>query len=250
MRIEKKKLLLLLSTWFVLSVSYAKTLIIETTTDSPPFVSLADNKNHFYGFDIDIMLRICQMIQENCEFKPVLISKLGDKIVQGKADLAISAIIIPSVPLNNLIFSLPYLPSNGQVMVRADSNIKDFKDLLHKKIGVRHGTLFFGGSLFKDHILSVYGDKIDIIEYSTIDDLLYALSNEDVDAIFSNEKNIQFWYMNNKELYRLVGSKIPIGDGYGIMAKIGNEDLMTRINQALMKMEADGSYLQIYKRYF
>jgi len=51
-------------------------------------------------------------------------------------------------------------------------------------------------------------------------------------------------------LIRLVGSRIPIGDGYAVIANKGSEALIAQINQALLSMEEDGTYPQIYSNYF
>ena len=41
-----------------------------------------------------------------------------------------------------------------------------------------------------------------------------------------------------------------MGEGYAIMAHKNNSDLIKKINQALLDMEQDGTYLRIYNRYF
>ena len=241
--------LLAIALWFASSLTYADTLIIGTSADSPPFASLADGKNHFYGFEIDIMLEVCTRIQATCEFKPTLVSKLSDSILKGKINLAVAAIILPSSPLKGLIFSLPYYTSNGQFITLAQSSINNLEDLRNKKIGVRQGTLY-KGNLFKDLILAMFDNQLNVIEYPNTSDLMLALTNGDVDADFSNEQTMKYWYTNNTNLFRLVGNKIPIGNGYAIMAKEGEEALIKNINHALINMESDGSYLKIYKRYF
>ncbi len=42
---------------------HAKTLLIGTTAQNPPFSSIADQKENFYGFDIDIMGEVCRRIK-------------------------------------------------------------------------------------------------------------------------------------------------------------------------------------------
>lgn len=81
-------------------------------------------------------------------------------------------------------------------------------------------------------------------------DLLYALKNQEVDAIITSNSQAIYWNDNETGTYRLVGSEFPVGLGYGIMTTLGNTTLMVRINQALISLEQDGTYLNIYKDSF
>ncbi|MFA1369849.1 transporter substrate-binding domain-containing protein, partial [Legionella pneumophila] len=41
-----------------------------------------------------------------------------------------------------------------------------------------------------------------------------------------------------------------IGNGYGILALKNNAPLIMKINKALLQIEKDGTYLEIYNTYF
>lgn len=243
------KFLLLIAFWLALPLTHAQNLIIGTSSDNPPFSSLADKQNNFYGFEIDIMLKICKIIAAQCEFKPVLVSQLDDKVIAGTLDLAIASIIIPTTNVDGLIFSLPYLPSKAQFIVKIDSSINRLNELKNKKVGVRRGTLF-GGTFFEQIILDMFNSELTVIEYPTMGDLMLALEQQDVDAAFSNEAAVKYWFINNKDMFKLVSDPMTIGKGYGIMAKTGQEALIEQINKAITSMMADGSYMTIYSRYF
>ena len=227
----------------------AQALVIGTTANYPPLASLADQQNHFFGFEVDIMQAVCQRIKAPCEFKAVLASTIPDELISRKIDLAIAAIIIPSTPISGYIFSVPYLASNTQFIVEKDSKINTPDDIKNKRIGVRRGSLH-GGNYFKDFVLKLYGNQVRIAEFPTMNDLMAALNNKDIDAAFVNAVAADYWFANGKNQYKLIGSRIPLGNGYGVMANIGQERLISAINQALRAMLADGSYLAIYSRYF
>ncbi|BCA93834.1 hypothetical protein TUM19329_01950 [Legionella antarctica] len=55
---------------------------------------------------------------------------------------------------------------------------------------------------------------------------------------------------NAIQQFKLVGQKILMGEGYGIMALKSNALLIQQINKSLLDMEADGTYLKIYNQYF
>ncbi len=115
-------------------------------------------------------------------------------------------------------------------------------------MGVRLGTLFHG-TMFRDYVQKMYNSQVDTILYLTMNDLLNALINDEIDVAFSNTEPIKYWYMNNNNIFKLVGRRFPIGNGYAVMGKTGQEPLMAQINQALLKIEEDGTYEKIYSNY-
>ena len=236
--------------WLVSSTMYAQpfSILIGVSTDNPPFSIQSDGKNHFYGFEIDLMNEICNRIKVKCEYKPVIVSEITSELSSGHIDLAIAAIIRPPTPLNGFIFSVPYLPSGAKFMALKESEINTPNDIINKTVGVRRGTLG-AGHLFEDLILKKYNNTIKISEYITTEDIFMALTNKEVDIIFTNEAVVKYWYYNNMELYKIIGATIPVGDGYVIMATTRYEALVEKINQALFKIFSDGTYQRIYNTY-
>jgi ABC-type amino acid transport substrate-binding protein len=192
---------------------------------------------------------ICRRIEAKCEFKPVVVSTIVDEMRFGHINFAIAAITLPSRPINEFVFSLPYLQSGGQFLSLKGSKIKYPKDIKGKRVGVRKSTLE-GGSIFKELILRIYDYQVKVVEYPTMHDLVMALSKKEVDVIFSNALPIVYWYNQNKRIYNLVGSEIPMGNGYSIMADKKHGLQMMQMNHALLEMMADGTYLKIYSHYF
>lgn len=234
---------------FISSSFAAQRLIIGTTSQYPPLASQSDQKNHFFGFEIDIMNAICDRLQVQCEYKPLVVSTIAPQLIAGHIDMAIAAISIPSIPIEGFIFSLPYLQSSAQFMTLKQSAINEPRDIRNKRVGVRRGPIE-RGRLFENFILRMYNNELTVVEYLTMSDLLTALSNKDVDLIFANAVAVNYWYVNNENFYKLIGTKIPIGNGYGIISTTKYSTLMPLINEALRAMMGDGTYLRIYMDYF
>lgn len=227
----------------------AHALVIGTTANYPPLASLADQNHNFFGFEVDIMQAVCQRIKVSCQFKAVIVSTIPEQLLSRKIDLAIAAIIIPPAPVSGYIFSVPYLTSNTQFITEKESSIDTPDEIKNKRVGVRKGVLY-GGSYLKNFILKLYNNQVRVSEYPTMNDLMAALNNNLIDVAFVNAVAADYWFINGSNMYKLVGSRIPFGNGYGIMANAGQEQLIEAINQTLRTMLADGSYLTIYSRYF
>ncbi len=238
------KLIASLILLLLLPLSFAKPLLIGTTPQNPPFSSIADTKENFYGFDIDMMGAICQRLKLHCKFTPILFKNLATELATGKIDIAIAAIIIGSFRENNFLYSLPYLESNAQFLTKKQSAITTPQDIVNKRVGVRIGTPF------KDLAFTLYHDHITLLEFDRVEDLLNSLNSNSIDVMLTNAAAARYWFSNNSGVYKLIGIQIPTGQGYGIVANAGQDKLIQQINQALLEMEADGTYLQIYTRYF
>ena len=227
----------------------SQALLVGTTANYPPMASLIDQKNHFTGFEVEIMQAICDRIKMPCEFRPVVVASIPEQLLSRKIDVAIAAIIIQSKPIPGYIFSLPYLASNTQFITNKQSSIDNPADIKNKRVGVRRGSLY-GGDYFKNHVLKLYNNQVQVTEYATMNDLMEALGNRLIDVAFVNAVAADYWYMNNQNQYKLIGSRMPLDNGYGIMANEGQEQLIDVINHALQYMLADGRYEAIYSRYF
>lgn len=235
---------LMLIILFLFPLIQSQAITIGVMPNYPPFSSLTDKKNHFSGFEIDLMEGICQRIKLPCKFTSVIMKQIQSDLMAQKIDLAIATYIIADKPPAGFIYSLPYLASNAEFIVNKESRIHAVADIQNKTVGVRHGTLF------DDLLHKFYGDKVTIEKYFTVDELIAALNNKDIDAALTDAIAADYWMINADGAYRIIGNKIPIGNGYGILANVGQEALMSKINQALQTMMIDGSYVKIYSTYF
>ncbi|MCE3045502.1 transporter substrate-binding domain-containing protein [Legionella sp. 16cNR16C] len=224
------------------SVLHAETLTVGTLPYAPPFEMAADKSNHFFGFDIDIMEEVCRRIQADCQFIPMTFEQLMVKTYSGEINLSIAAITITDDRKESYLFSLPYLPSSGQLLTSTKSPINAFNDLAGKKVGSEKGTIF------KEMLLEKFNSNIQIIEYSTQPEIFQALSNNEIDALILDEGSSKYWSANGD--FKLIGPEMKIGIGYGIMANKSEQALVDRINKALLSMENDGTYVKIYSQYF
>ncbi|KTD75235.1 MULTISPECIES: transporter substrate-binding domain-containing protein [Legionella] len=220
----------------------AQSLTIGIVAYDPPFSMNAD-KNHFFGFDIELMSELCKQISVQCHFEPMLFDALFTDINEGKIDLAIAAITITNERQQKFLFSLPYLASEARFVTTKNSLIKTLKKLNNKTIGI------IKGSLFKQLITQKFKTNL-IKEYPSTNQLITALNQQEVDALLMDDFSADYWIANNNTLFKGIGRPFSVGIGYGIMAKINSIVLMNQINQALKHLEKNGVYLSLYQKYF
>lgn len=224
--------------------AYAAPLQIGVVAFAPPFSSAIGSNNQYYGFCIDLINEICTRLQETCQYK---LTDLGQKqlndLRQGIID--VTFLTSPVRPTNgtDYIYSLPYIPSRGQIVVLENSKINSLDELAGKQIGV------FQASALKNTVVSKYTSLNNIHEYTSMPEMLDALNSHQVDALLINASFARYLTNNIKRL-KLIGHPMELGMGYGMIALKKNADLINRINKALLQIEADGTYETIYNKYF
>ncbi len=222
---------------------YAEQITIGTSAYDPPFEMAADTKGNFFGFEIDIMNQICKRIQVTCQYKPFTFVNLLRATQAGEVDLAISGISITKQRQAFYLFSVPYLASKAQLLSQSTAAFNGRNNNDRLRIGVEAGTLF-------KRLAETKFSRYKLIEYKTQNEMLEAIVNDDIDLIILDAVSAKYWVVNNEGLFKLVGDAMPLGIGYGIMANASKAALIDRVNQAIVSMQNDGTYLAIYKQYF
>lgn len=221
-------------------------LTIGTLAYNPPFevVTTTANGEEFFGFEVQLMKEICQRINEPCSFKNIPFHQLPRQINAGKIDLGIGAIIITPERRQQFLFSLPYKESHLQYITLAKADFDSIEALRGKILGL------YADSPSRPLALKQFNNAIQLKFFHDSMDMLYALNKQQVNAIITNSSQALYWMANNTNVYKLLGKAFPVGEGYGIMAKLGRNDLITKINNALLSMEQDGTYLKIFESSF
>lgn len=224
------------------AVAYPRTLNIGTLSHDPPF-SFEEISGTLSGFDIDLMHEICRRIQTQCNFKTLNFHNIFSALNSGEIDLAIAAIIITPERRKQFLFSLPYKFNNLQYLTLAKSSIQKQTELTGKNVGV------YVGSPEIATIIKQFNGNITLKPYNHVIELVNALENKQVDAIVIEHSRAIYWLANTNNFKKL-GHTFRAGEGYGIAAKLGSNNLVDKINKALIEIEKDGTYLQIYQEYF
>ena len=223
---------------------FGQTVTIGILPFNPPFEMEADKKGHYFGFDVDLMNAICTRGQMECQFISGTLPELFNLLSKGKIDLAMGAISITPQRQQTYLFSLPYLASYGHFITKQNSKIQSISDLIGKRVGVLKGSLY--QQLAKD----ILNNQVNVIEFDASSGIIEGLINGKIDAALMDEGSAWYWKAANDQIIKLLGDHYKVGIGYGIISTMDNKKLIAQINQVLLKIESNGTYLKIYNRYF
>ncbi len=221
------------------------TIKVGTVMFYPPFVISTQN-----GFDIDLMQLLCKRMNQQCQFVSMDFYQLFPALDNGEIDIALGGITaFPSNRIKGYIFSLPYLLSKAEFMVKSDGKIKSLMDLEGKKVGVMKERNEGGGMFYtflKDH----YQDDFQIAIYNDMEDLISALSSGEIQAAFTHESTVSYWKQNGAGRFKALDKAQIIGNGISIMSVPSHQPLINQLNTAIKQLEETKDYMTLYNRYF
>jgi ABC-type amino acid transport substrate-binding protein len=90
----------------------------------------------------------------------------------------------------------------------------------------------------------------DVVEYETTPEAMRALANGDVDAVIADDAPSKAILLNNPELKLAVTVEALTVEYYGISVRLECTDLIAAINKALAEVIKEGTYAEIYRKYF
>ncbi|WP_430037104.1 transporter substrate-binding domain-containing protein [Neorhizobium sp. BT27B] len=216
----------------------------------PPF-NYRDSNNVLQGFDIDIANAICTAAQLKCEFVVQDWDGMIPNLLAGKYDTIISSMSMSAERKERVRFTARYYDSPSVFVVQKASPLKRMQadELLGKKLGVTFST---AQASFADDRYS----NIERVVYPSSPDLYKALEAEEVDVILEDKLAIYDWLTNTKAgsccEFRGDDVKDPkyFGEGAGIAVRPDDAALLQRLDQALAKIQDDGTYDGINAKYF
>ncbi len=213
----------------------------------PPFSIQVGKNNLFSGFEAQLIADICKRLHANCTYIPMQFHDFFPQLIAQNIDLALGQISITKERSRQFSFSIPYMISSGQLIIKNNSPITRAEELRGKKVGV------FKASLYKEYLWKKFDKDIVILEYDSSPSALQALITDEVDAVLLSTIAEKYWVINNKldmSDFHFIGNPIFLGNGSGIMAHLDSYELIHKINQIIIEMETDGTYLQLYNLYF
>ncbi len=218
-----------------------KTLTFATEPAFPPFEFQAQGGG-LQGFDIDLTNAIATAAGFKVKFQSLPFDGIIPGLRAKTVDAAISAITITSERAKTISFSQPYFKAGLAIAVRTDNpSITGFDSLKNKTIAVQIGTT--GAAKAKN----ILGAKIRTFDSAPIS--LQALANGNVDAVI-NDAPVTLYAIKSGNLQGLkVVGQLLTEEFYGIATAKGSPNLQA-INQGLATILKNGTYAQIYQKWF
>ena len=218
---------------------------VGTDAAYAPFES-QDSQGNIVGFDMEVLSAVAKNAGFEVKFVNTPWEGIFNSLAQGDRDIVISAVTITEERKQTLDFSDPYFDAAQLIAVRSDSKVQKFADLKTMVVGVQTGTT-------GDEVVSKLQGKAStsIKRFESTPLALKELESGGVDAVVADNGVVIHHVANNPQAnFKTISDSEFAPEQYGIAVKKGNAELLAKINQGLAGIKADGTYDQIYAKYF
>lgn len=224
----------------------AETPTVNVVTDPSfvPFEMMDPETGEMIGFDMDIINEVADRAGFNVNLTTMEFAGIIPAVQTGSQEIAIAGVTITEERAKIVDFSDPYYDSGLQIIVRADNDdVETIDDLAGLKIATRIGSTSY------DFLQEQLGDNADITPYPGNSDMYMALLGRNVDAAFYDAPNVAYFAQTRGEGRTKVVGPLYEGQQYGIVFHKGSQ-WVEPANEALAAMREDGTYDEIYEKWF
>ncbi len=217
----------------------AGTLTIGSDIPYPPFEQ--GKPPDYSGFDVDLVDAIAKKLGLTPHWVDTSFGTIFSDQQAGKFDIVASSASITPARQKRVTFSDPYFNADQSLMVQNGSPIKSLGDITSSmSLGAQEGTT--GQDYAETHTPAT------VQTYAQIGTAFNALQSGQVDGVVNDYAVSAFAQKKYPQLQ--VVQTIPTGEHYGFPMQKTNTALIDAVNGALKGLIADGTYAQIFKKWF
>ncbi|AJY75068.1 amino acid ABC transporter substrate-binding protein [Paenibacillus beijingensis] len=228
--------------------SEEKVLRVGTSGRSVPH-SFKNEKQELDGFDIAAMNAIADKIGYKVEWTVSDFSGLFGMLEASKVDTIANQVEISDQRKEKYMFSIPYVYSGGQLVVKkGNESIKSLEDLKGKKIAVGLGT---NKEKFLRQFDQDNGVKMNIVTYEDPSGIVYDVANGRVDAYIVDKASGLVKIEKSGLPLQFAGE--PFEDyiiAYPFVNNDKNKELKEKFDKALEELQKDGTMSALSMKYY
>lgn len=233
----------LLAAMSLTALAAPKSIKVATDATWPP-MEMVDANKQIVGYDIDFLNALAKEAGVTVEFKNTAWDGIFAGLDSGQYDAIISSVTITNERKAKYDFTDPYT-SIGQILVvpKTDKTSKTIADLKGKRVGSQIGTT---GAMEVKKVAGVESKTYDEIGLAFEDMAAGRISgvvcDEPVAAHFALQKK------EYKEKFKIVGKSFT-KEGYGIVVKKGNKELIDLLNKGIKAVKAKKLDTKIHSKW-
>jgi glutamate transport system substrate-binding protein len=219
-------------------------IVIGTKFDQPG-LGLKNPDGTLSGFDVDVARYVAKQLgynEDQIDWKESPSGQRETLIQNGQVKYIVATYSITDARKQKVDFAGPYLLTGQSLLVRADNtDISGPESLQNNK-----KLCSVSGSTPAQRIKDKY-PGVQLQQYDTYSACVEALKNGAIDAVTTDEVILAGYAAQSPGAFKIVGKPFS-EERYGIGLKKGDTDLRTKINDAITKMEQDGSWKAAFEK--
>ncbi|MFI8190244.1 glutamate ABC transporter substrate-binding protein [Streptomyces sp. NPDC085946] len=213
-----------------------------------PGLGLKEPNGSFSGFDVDVATYVAKELGYEPNQIEWVETKSADRenaLSRGDVKFIAATYSITDERKQKVDFAGPYLLAHQDLLVKADSDIKEGTDLNGKKL------CSVTGSTSAQNVKNEIAPKAQLQELGGYSECIAGLQSGALDAVTTDDAILAGFAAQDqyKGQFKLTGLKLS-NENYGIGVKKGDTETVNKINDALEKMVSDGSWEKAVKENF
>ena len=236
-------------TGLINSTSATSSVVLATDQDFAPW-SFVGSDGTAQGLSVDLVRAACFEAQVNCDIRPLPFSELLPSLRSGAVGGVVSGFAQDQALAKEFALTRPYFRSSARFVMRNGTPIPkpDIRSLAGLRVGYVSNTSHarFLESFYARSALTPYDSSAAMLE---------ALRTGQLDAAFGDSIHLAFWLNGQSArgccavLGKALLHSATFSRSLGFTFRRDDPGLRTRIDQALDRLEANGSIAQIFARY-
>ena len=243
------RLIALLLLAFGLSLAVAgcgggKKITIGTKFDQPG-MAVKKPDGSMAGFDVDVATSVAGQLgysSDEIEWKESPSGQRETLIQNNQVDYIVATYSITNARKKKVAFAGPYLDTGQSLLVRAGTT--DISGPESLATGKRLCSV--SGSTPAQRIKDKY-PGVQLQQYDTYSACVEALRNGAIDAVSTDEVILAGFAAQFPGAFTIIGKPFS-SEHYGIGLRLDDPELLTKINEAIVQMEQDGSWKEAFDR--
>lgn len=229
-----------------INASDKKSIVVGTNAEYAPFEYLDENGN-LTGFDYELMEAIAKEKDITIVWKDLPFDSLIGSMEAGDVQLIAAGIGPTEERAQSVDFSDVYYKGSQSIICREGEEINDFNSLKGKRISVLEGSL-------SDVIASGENQNYGVVEdvgikrFKNTSSAIMELKNGGTDAVLIDTIMAEIYCKQTEgiEAHEIEGTE----EDTVFCIKKGDKELLSLINDGLVKIKESGEYDAIYRKYF
>lgn len=212
----------------------------------PPY-GYMDDEGNYTGFDLEMAQAVCEYYGWEYEAVPIDWDAKDMELDSGAIDCIWNGFTITGRE-DEYEWTIPYVDNSQVILTAADSGIQTAEDLAGKNVGVQAASsadtlVQPGGEL--EALAATFGELISFKDYNTA---FVELQSGSIDAVII-DIGVAKYQVEERGEGKFVIADTVASEQYAIGFKKGNTELRDQVQEALLKLVADGTFGELAEKY-
>ena len=225
----------------------SKTYVIGLDDTFAP-MGFLNEKGELVGFDVELAQKAAEEMGIKIEYQPIDWTVKETELDSGNIDFLWNGYSITPEREKKVLFSDPYMDNRQIIVTLKDSPVNSKANLEGKRITVQGESSALEAVMKDEAFVNALAEPP--VEYATNTECFKDIEAKRCDAIVVDEVLARYYMkQNGEEKYKVLDENFG-EEQFAVGMRKDDAALQEALNKALAKLKEDGTYDEIYKKYF